>query len=39
MSFVVNLALENHNWVAEIKACETTDLDQSNTGTSVRLAQ
>lgn len=25
MSFIVNLAIENHNWVAEIKAYETTD--------------
>lgn len=39
MSFIVDLALENHNWVAEIKACETTVWNQSNTGTSVRLAQ
>lgn len=39
MSFIADLALENHNWVAEIKAYETTDGIQSNTGTSVRLAQ
>lgn len=25
MSFIVGLAVENHNWVAEIKAYETTD--------------